>query len=188
MINFLSNWIEQIAISVIIVSVFELILPNGNLKKYIKIVLGVYVVFCIISPFVNRTELYQIGDIDLEQYVQNTTTNQTNHNQESMDLRLQELYMEQLEEDIGKKVEETGYQMEKCKIDANLSSSSDNPGIHKIELIIRSKQKISSIEKVEIGSNNQELTQENEAIVFQLKENLAKDYEVSQDVITIKLK
>ena len=39
MINFLSNWIEQIAIAVIIVSIFELILPKGNLKKYIKEVL-----------------------------------------------------------------------------------------------------------------------------------------------------
>ena len=39
MINFLSNWIEQIAIAVIIVSIFELILPKGNLKKYIDIIL-----------------------------------------------------------------------------------------------------------------------------------------------------
>ena len=36
MINFLSDWIEQIAIAVIIVSIFELILPKGNLKKYIN--------------------------------------------------------------------------------------------------------------------------------------------------------
>ena len=54
MINFLSNWIEQIAIAVIIVSIFELILPKGNLKKYIKLVLGIYIIFCMIYPFVNR--------------------------------------------------------------------------------------------------------------------------------------
>ena len=42
MINFLSNWIEQIAISVIIVSIFELILPKGNLKKYKSCTWNIY--------------------------------------------------------------------------------------------------------------------------------------------------
>ena len=51
MINFLSNWIEQITLSVIIVSIFELILPKGNLKKYIKVVLGVYIIYCFILLF-----------------------------------------------------------------------------------------------------------------------------------------
>ena len=79
MISFLKNWIEQIVISVIIVSIFELLIPNGKIKKYIKVVLGIYIIFCIISPFVN---------------------------QESMDLRLQDLYIEQLENDVKKKIEE----------------------------------------------------------------------------------
>ena len=80
MINFLSNWIEQIAIAVIIVSIFELILPKGNLKKYIKVVLGIYIIFCMISPFVNSSALYDIGNIDLEKYTQNNISNTTNVN------------------------------------------------------------------------------------------------------------
>ena len=36
MIEFLSKWIEGIAIAVIIASIFEMILPNGNIKKYVK--------------------------------------------------------------------------------------------------------------------------------------------------------
>ena len=134
MISFLSNWIEQIAMAVIIVSIFELILPNGNLKKYIKVVLGIYVIFCLISPFVNGSNLYHLGDIDLEQYVENASQNETIVNQESMDARLQELYIEQLEKDIENKVEEKGYTLYQCNIDADLNTTSDNPGIHKIDL------------------------------------------------------
>ena len=47
MIEFLSNWIQGIAIAVIIASIFEMLLPNGNIKKYVKVILGIYIVFCI---------------------------------------------------------------------------------------------------------------------------------------------
>ena len=60
MINFLSNWIEGIAIAAIIASIFEMIIPNGNIKKYIKVILGIYVVFSIIAPFVDSKALYSI--------------------------------------------------------------------------------------------------------------------------------
>ena len=97
MIEFLRNWVEQIAITIIIVSIFELILPDGKLKKYIKIILGVYVVFCIISPFVDNS-LYsfdKLDEIDLSDYVEHaTSTENIAVNQESMDLRLQELYIQ----------------------------------------------------------------------------------------------
>lgn len=106
MISFLKNWIEQIVISVIIVSIFELLIPNGKIKKYIKVVLGIYIIFCIISPFVNSTELYNISEVNLDEYIQNMTKTETVVNQESMDLRLQDLYIEQLENDVKKKVEE----------------------------------------------------------------------------------
>ena len=39
MIDFLSNWVEQITIGVVIAGIFELILPKGNIKKYIKVVI-----------------------------------------------------------------------------------------------------------------------------------------------------
>jgi len=187
MIKFLSNWIEQIAISVIIVSVFELILPNGNLKKYIKVVLGIYVIFCIISPFVNSSALYDLGELDLENYVENVSKSETTVNQESMDNRLQELYIEQLKENIKKKVEEKGYRMDKCNIDADLNTTSDNPGIHSIDLVLNQNKRIGNIEKVEIGAKDTEEEINNEEINI-LKQNLANEYEVSQDVIKITLK
>ena len=58
MIKFLSTWIGQITISVIIVSIFEMVLPSGNIKKYIKVILSVYIIYCMISPFVNNKNLF----------------------------------------------------------------------------------------------------------------------------------
>ena len=81
MISFFSTWIGQIAVSVIIVSIFEMVLPKGNLKKYIKVVLGIYVIYCLISPFVNNKKLFDIDNINIEKYTTNSIT-QSNINQD----------------------------------------------------------------------------------------------------------
>lgn len=81
MIDFLSKWIEGIAIAVIITSIFEMILPDGNIKKYIKIVLGVYIIFSIITPFVNSKELYNLNiSKEMDTYSNNIVSNETNSN------------------------------------------------------------------------------------------------------------
>lgn len=194
MIEFLRNWVEQIAITIIIVSIFELILPDGKLKKYIKIILGVYVVFCIISPFVDNS-LYsfdKLDEIDLGDYVENAiSTENTTVNQESMDLRLQELYIQELENNIEAQVQEYGYNMSKCDIDADLSSSSENPGIHSIKLELQEKGRISNIESVEINISNNtniEEAQNNDQKTKELKKSLAEHYEIDEDIIKISIK
>ena len=175
MINFLSKWIEQITLSVIIVSIFELILPKGNLKKYIKVVLGVYIIYCFISPFVNNNSLYNIGDINLDDYVQIKETN----NLQSVDARIENLYIDELKKSISKKVQEKGYKVSKCDIDAKLTENSENSGINNISLILKNN----NIEKIEIGAKN-----ENNQTAEEIKEELAKDYEIDKNLINIKIK
>lgn len=186
MIEFLSKWIEQITISVIIVSVLELILSKGNLKKYIKVVLGIYILFCMISPFVNSQELYNFKDINLEDYTKNTTKKTSELNQESMNKRLQSLYIEQIKKDIEKKVNEDGYYVLKCDVDVNLGEQNENPGLNQIDLIIN-KGKVATIQKVEIGSKNDN-EKNNSEDSERIKEKIANEYEISKDIINIKIK
>ena len=47
MVNWISSWAQGIVIAVIISTIIEMILPNGNIKKYVKTVIGVYIVFAI---------------------------------------------------------------------------------------------------------------------------------------------
>ena len=192
MIKFLSTWIGQIAVSVILVSLFEMILPKGNLKKYIKVVLGIYVIYCLITPFVNKSKLFNLDDIDIEKYTTSNIT-QSNLNQESMDKRLETLYIDELEKSINNKLNEYGYEIYKCKIDANLNSNKENPGIHKIELMLKEGKKNQiQIDTVGIG-NTYEVQENNEKIVNkrdaeELKQVMAEYLEISKEIITIKMK
>ena len=190
MISFFSTWIGQIAVSVIIVSIFEMILPKGNLKKYIKVVLGIYVIYCLISPFVNNKKLFDIDNINIEKYTTNNIT-QSNINQESMDKRLETLYIDELEKNINIKLNENGYEISKCKIDANLNNNKKNPGIHKIDLVIRHKKNNQiQIDEVEIGNNiNQKENKEKDSVNLEQMKQLIADYlEISPNIISIKSK
>lgn len=186
MINFLSNWIEQIAMAVIITSIFELILPKGNVKKYVKVILGIYIIFCMISPFVNSSNLFNFEDIN--QYITNSTKEaSTQVDQTSMDSRLEQLYVEEIKKDIEKQVQTYGYKVKKSTIDADLNNASSNPGIHKINLILE-RNAISSIEKVEINIGDKVDTNEEQprGEIETIKNELAKTYEIDPGIITIK--
>ncbi|HCC04077.1 MAG TPA: hypothetical protein DEP51_04400 [Clostridiales bacterium] len=187
MISFLSSWIGQIAVSVIIVSIFEIIIPNGNLKKYIKVVLGIYIVYCMITPFVNKNKLFDIDDLDIKKYTTNNIS-KSNINQESMDKRLEVLYIDELEKNINNKLNEYGYEIYKCKIDANLKANKENPGIHKIDLIIKNSQNNQiQINEVEIG-NSIKQQEKKDINIEQIKQLIADYLEINQNIISIKIK
>ena len=63
MISNISKWAGSIVIAVIIVTILEMLLPDGKNKKYIKTVMGVYILFTVISPIVKGVSR---NNIDIE--------------------------------------------------------------------------------------------------------------------------
>ncbi len=143
MINFLSLWVKNLSLALIVVSILEMLLPNNKTKKYIKMVMGLYILFSIIAPFVNNSNVlnFNIEDMYSNYSKEISSTSATSTagevNQASMDDRLNQLYKEQLESDITQKVEEKGYDVRKCKVEAHISES--DTGIESITIEIDGK-------------------------------------------------
>jgi len=190
LIDFISSWAEQVVLAVVVAVILEMLLPQNKNKKYIKMVIGIYILFCIISPFMKESNSFSVEDIDLSEYY---IEENVEVNQESMDKRLQELYLEELEQNITKKIEGEGYKVIKCKVNAILDSNNENAGINKITLEISEEinTNISKIKDVEIGTNIKEEIEEemskNEKIKVLTKE-LSNYYEVEEKKINITLK
>lgn len=147
MIEILSSWAKGLGITIVIVSIFEMLLPNNNTKKYIRIVLGVFVIFNIIAPLIKNKEIFNLDNIDLEQY---QTVEKGAVNQTIMNERIKVLYAEELEKDITKKVKEKGYSVEKCKVNVQISDNEEDTKINKIKLVIKKdKEKIQEKENTE---------------------------------------
>ena len=143
MINFLSLWVKNLSLALIVVSILEMLLPNNKTKKYIKMVMGLYILFSIIAPFVNNSNVlnFNIEDVysNYSKEISSTSAISTTGevNQTSMDDRLNQLYKEQLESDITQKIEEKGYDVRKCKVEAHVSKS--DTGIESITIEIDGK-------------------------------------------------
>ena len=82
-----------------------------------------------------------------------------------MDERLEQLYIEELENNIKAKVGQEGYDVSYCKVDAVFMGDEKNEGIKKIDIIVSKKEntdknntteqdksKIQSVNKVEINA------------------------------------
>lgn len=165
MINFISSWAEQIVLAVIIATIIELILPKNKNRKYIQMVIGVYVLFNIISPIIKNKEAISVENYDIGQYQTNSTYE---IDQSSMDARIEKIYLEELQNNITSEFENAGFTVEKCIVDAELDTNKKNAGIHLITIKIK--------DPVDAGEINKNV------------EELAKEYEISKDKIKIIIK
>lgn len=137
MIEILSPWAKGLGITIVIVSIFEMLLPNNRTKKYIRMVLGVYVIFNIVSPLIKNKDVFNFNNIDLEEY---TSVETSSVNQTSMNERIKKLYSEELEKDITKKIKEKGYEVKKCKVSVQIADDEEETKINKIKLIVSKTQ------------------------------------------------
>ena len=152
MIEFISSWAKSLGVTIILVSIIEMLLPNNKTKKYIRVILGIFVLFNIISPFIKNKEqlniIEEMNSADLEKYSSkyddyksnDNNNNEDNNilNQTSMDKRITELYKQELERSIKNKIEEIGYEVESCKVEAEIINN--ETGINKVKVKIGNKK------------------------------------------------
>lgn len=112
--EFISSWVQGIIVAVVIATIIEMLLPNGNSKKYIKIVIGVYVIFNIISPIINKftgDELDFTSIIDINKYEEEIATYEvdTKDLEQNNNSNIKEVYILNLKKALKSKIEEKGY-------------------------------------------------------------------------------
>lgn len=129
MIDFISSWAQGLIVAVIIATIIEILLPEGNSKKFIKIVIGVFVLFQIISPVVqalgnnssgNLSDILQIEKYQnqLDEY-ENQSTNLASTNEKTT----REIYLNNVKTDMTSKLEEKGYTVHSIEIETKTEES-----------------------------------------------------------------
>lgn len=88
-----------------------MILPNGSNSKYIKTVIGIFVLFTIVSPMINKIT-GKNNFISLKSYsdLTNNETVTTSSNVDNSKL-IKQMYEENLKIDIKAKLSQKGYQV-----------------------------------------------------------------------------
>lgn len=195
MIEFISDWAGELVVALVIVTIMEMLLPENKTKKYIKMVIGLYIMFCIISPFINKKEFLNIFE-NTEKKFKKIQIESAVSNSQNVSSSIEDLYIQEFQKDIVKQVKELGYKVNKCEVSIEMDSDKENAGINSIILNI-DKEKLSgqdieieNIQQVEISINNSEdgedkSDKEDTKEMQEIQEFLSNYYEISKDKIKI---
>lgn len=160
MIEFLSSWAQGIIVAVIIATLIEMILPNSSSKKYVKVVIGMYILFTIVSPIIKKVggKDINLDTINIEKHEQqiSKSDNIISRKFEDNNARsIKDIYVSNLKADISAKLKEKGYEINTSDIQIK---DDENYTIEKITLkLIKMEQKQEKnneivINTVEIGN------------------------------------
>ena len=196
MVSFISSWAQQIIFAVIIGTILQMLLPEGENKKYIKIVIGVYVLFAVISPVVGKNIDLNLDEFNLS--LDNTTTSLDETNKENIN----DIFVTNLVQDIKSKLSNKGYGCENVELQTNENYEVEKiniTGIYEIEEE-EEKEEEKNENKVEINSisiNEVQIGEKENSIKDQvvkgisaseekdLKEYLSETYNVKEKNISI---
>ncbi|MEE0768344.1 MAG: stage III sporulation protein AF [Clostridia bacterium] len=121
MIEWITNWAQGIIIAVIIATIIEMILPNGSCKKYIKVVIGVYILFSIISPVISKItgKGFNISEeLNLEEFYTEVDSKAIyNSLDKNNSNNIMDIYVSNLKSDIISKLKNKGYETTSCEIE-----------------------------------------------------------------------
>ena len=111
MLEWFKSWATGIVIAVIIATIIEMILPNSTSKKYIKIIIGIFIVYTIISPVIGSFKGEDLNNyIKVENYIQsNSNALKTNEVSDNAQSSIKKIYSQNLQNDLKTKLKEKGY-------------------------------------------------------------------------------
>lgn len=200
MINWISNWAQGIIVAVIIGTIIEMVLPEGNCKKYVKVVIGIYILFSIISPVISKMtgKTLQVSDIlELDKYIENVENNNLYGTLDKDNTNnIKEIYINSLKNDIKYKIEAKGYTVRNVELEVQKNEEYTLKNIsieiykkeEKEENVQNETSKIETI-NIDISQNttrdNSEKEKISESEKKKLREYISMVYEISEKNINI---
>ncbi len=171
MIRFLKSWCEGIIVAVILSMIIESILPEGNHKKYVKVVIGIYIIFTILNPFLGKLNT----NMEFSNFLNIPTVETSSVNTKD----IQKLYADGIEQTLKNSIQEEFNCIVKT---IQITYDKNYENFEKVELEIQ-ENNISKVETVEIGNKVQ--NEENLIHEEDIKNYISENYNLNKNKIFI---
>lgn len=194
-VDFISSWLKDIVVLFILISIAGLIMPKGNMKRYIDLVIGLLIIFTIISPF---TKLMKM-DFNLEEAVFNYSkagdfikmgNDEFYLEQEK---QIEKVYKEKISSEIIKLIEEESiYKV--ADVSIGLLDDKEKYGdIEYLNILLsesmedlkENKVSIKRIDPIDINKEKDKIPVNNEEKYKDLKKLISTKYSIENDKINI---
>lgn len=167
-----------------------MILPNGNSKKYIKTVIGVYILYVIVSPVISFAVGHELN-LDYSIYdkyfsASNEYKSIQNDLKEQEGKYIENTYKEEIRKQIKKTLNNLGYSASSINFDIDLGTGK----ISNLSISVDFKEEFTNainIEKVEIGNSikKQETNNLSRQEIEKIKKKIQEDYGIDYEEIRI---
>lgn len=192
--EFIYSWLKDIVVLFIIITLVDLIMPRGQLKRYMNFIIGLILIFMVISPFLKLLSLdFKLENTSIDRYGEQDAYD-IDFTKEQTD-QIEALYTEKISSEIEILIEkESSYKVNDMSVNIDKAELNfgDITGID-IELIKNDQEKKTNnihkvnISKIEKISNNkkEESIQNNNEQFNNLKKIISEELGISMDLIII---
>ncbi|MBX4259135.1 stage III sporulation protein AF [Clostridium estertheticum] len=192
MIELLKVWVTNITIAIFFITAVEMILPDNNMKKYAKFVLGLMLIVVIIKPIIKIFD----KNFDLNSYSNKATSYIEGSTQPSDMKKYKDINIVNTTENFKKNLQkecitnlEQTYPENKYNADVDVVYDSKNGVFNinrvKIEVVDSGVQSIKSIkiDTQSVDASNKNVLTSTQG--KQIKKFLSNKLKISDDVITV---
>lgn len=200
MIKFINSWAQGIILAVIIATIIEIIIPEGNNKKYVKTVIGLYILFTIIYPLITKisNNKFNFDSIIAKTSKEVSMYDSKVANSIETNTYIENTYKNNLKEKIKEKIEEKGYTVLDFNIYIETQNEEAYGQINSIVLKLQKSNKeqntikgVNKIEEIDVNIKNtktKNLKKEEELTdseIRSIKEYLNNIYSIEEERIHI---
>ncbi|NFC55849.1 stage III sporulation protein AF [Clostridium botulinum] len=193
MLQWLKEWITNIAVAVFFITAIEMLLPKNNIKKYGKFVLGLILITVILNPIIKIFN----KDYNISQYVEKATASFNNvdykndfdkykkKNREETLNNFKANLQNQTKKRLEEKFPENKYEV---NVEIAYDEEKDNLEIKSMDVGVKGNkiEKIKKVNKINIGSNeNGKEDKKGFEGEGKIKQFISNEFKVSSEVIKV---
>jgi len=193
LLQWLKEWITNIAVAVFFITAIEMLLPKNNIKKYGKFVLGLILITVILNPIIKIFN----KDYNISQYADKATASFNNieykndfdkykkKNREETLNNFKANLQNQTKKKLEEKFPENKYEV---NVEIAYDEEKDNLQIKSMDVGVKGNkiEKIKKVNKINIGNNENvkegKKTFEGEG---KIKQFISNEFKVSSEVIKV---
>ncbi|MDX8046022.1 stage III sporulation protein AF [Gracilibacillus sp. S3-1-1] len=201
-IEYLSSWILQIVVFIILAMIVDMILPSSTLKQYVKLVIGLLLMLVILQPLLSvfNVDAHKLvnqfittgSDPSMEAKIENQLNQQKSEIEQIQDAYVLEEMVVQMKNMVEKELAEAyNYQITEMDVNWTESETLEDSEIDQVHVqLTHVEDAFVEVEEVNIQvgdplphTSESEMEQEEE-----VKQLLADKWEVEKDTIHIRWK